>query len=253
MFAGFELSVDPDSELAIAFRSIHYQFSLVTGIAVGFPMLLDYGFDRFGANYLKISKGLIPRRDVMLMLMIPNIIQIAYILPYEKYSYLPCVTKARECFYSYCFFLYATNHCGPIWTKKSVFIPLVTYGISNAIGSLNPADIWGIYDILNLIQGILSITAVLSLCRLYYLYFLYRRQTDKIKPHESYYQNNIYINSTLALGIFFVIIAVSIPHYRWESTGYLYLTLYTYSLCVFATVVTVLNGRIVRIEGFHTK
>eukprot|EP01041_Mallomonas_annulata_P007306 gene7306-14899_t len=253
IFAGFELSVNPDSPMALGFKSYQYQFSIVSGIAVGFPMLLDYAFDRFGANHLKRAKGLIPRRDVTLALIVPNIILIAYVLPFEKYSYLPCITKARECFYSYSFFLYASKHCRPIWTKRTVSIPLVAFGISNVIGCINPFYHGAFNPILNILQPLFAFITVITFARLYYLYSTHIREDKTLNSKENHYQNSIYINSAFTLGIFFLILNYALDHDTWETTGYLYLTLYTYSLCIFATVVTVLNGRIVRIEAAQTQ
>eukprot|EP01041_Mallomonas_annulata_P016906 gene16906-35078_t len=133
----WDLPIDSDSAMAAGFRNHNYLFSVVAGIAVALPMLLDYVFDRFSSNQDKIAKGLIPRRDVLLTLMLPNIIVIAFVIPYQKYSYFVCMWKIRELFYAYSFLSYSTTFCKPMWTAKSVLVPCLSLGISEAIGALN--------------------------------------------------------------------------------------------------------------------
>eukprot|EP01041_Mallomonas_annulata_P010909 gene10909-22771_t len=251
---GQTLDMEPDSPLEHAFRSIHYQFSLVAGIAVGFPMLVDYAFDRFGANNLKREKGLIPRRDAILALMVPNIFLIAYVLPYKKYSYLPCATKMREVFYTYSFLSYATRYCAPVWTNKSILIPAIAFSLAEAIGAINPCNkSVSSYMLWNLIQEILNFVTLTSYLILFYRYVRYIGKMKETKPEQSHYQNNIYVFAFISLGISLIIMNFSLDHKTWATSGYTYLTLYTYSICIFGTSVSVLNGRIVRIEAAHTE
>ena len=90
--------------------SVNYIGSLIASLASTFPIVIDYVFDlvkSFGHREFQIDKKVestycfIPFREVALLLILPDLLYLFWIIPYQQYDYMLGLIGLSDTMYIY--------------------------------------------------------------------------------------------------------------------------------------------------------
>eukprot|EP01041_Mallomonas_annulata_P009743 gene9743-20262_t len=245
--------VDSDSNLAKAFESPFYHYSLVASIAVSIPMLMDYVLDLLYRDRSSRSESFIPRRDLVLGLLLPDIFLLCYVVPLRHYELYPCIVSARDAFYFFCFVSHMIKSGSPVWTHKTTSVLAIFVSAFKAFSSFDASLPKSKYPLFGMFTTITKYTAIFVVFSLF-LWWFYRVYFNKESlPEKKLYEFNVYATSFFLLILSYVVLNLTIAGDNWTVNDWGYTSAYTYCISLFTTTVSVLNNRIVRIEAAATE
>ena len=125
--------------------SFEYSVSLVVGICANVFILIDYVFDcflrrvvfygNFSTQKSCTPAVYVPLREWVIYLLIPDILILVWLIPYECYEGMLVMLNARDTMYTYSILMCLTNFSNPVWTWKAVILIGVPFMISNLMAS----------------------------------------------------------------------------------------------------------------------
>eukprot|EP01041_Mallomonas_annulata_P010004 gene10004-20817_t len=127
----FDLSFVDDLEnipLENALSTRSYAFSLVSGIAVSYPIVLELIADIYSGQQENFQ-AVFSKWILLIALVIPNAIILLVIYPYSHYQAMPSICNARLVLIIFAFMTFMRNYGAPIWTPRitnSLMISMTT-------------------------------------------------------------------------------------------------------------------------------
>ena len=125
--------------------SFGHSVSLVAGISANIFILIDYIFDyclrRIGFySHSPAQKGAVPAvyvplRESIVYLLVPDLLILFWLIPYEHYEGMIVLVDARDTMYVYSILTCVTNFSNPVWTWKAVLVIGIPFMISNLLQS----------------------------------------------------------------------------------------------------------------------
>lgn len=121
--------------------------AVIANLATTLPNLLDGGFDYLSvlwSKYRKLTQEqtvldmstlYVPFRETIALLVIPDILLLAWILPYRNYDFYVILFQIRDLLYVYALFTGLKKFSNPIWTSRSFIFVCLPFMISNLITS----------------------------------------------------------------------------------------------------------------------
>jgi len=238
--------------------------SLVASLATTVPILADYLFDRFLriVKYDEISTEgdsqsiYIPLRETIAFLLIPDVLILFWMIPFEQYDYMMLLLDARDTMFTYSLLLCLVKFSNPVWTKRSLLligVPLMTNNILLSFATLSSdPDLIQNFEFASLV--ILSIGLFFFLAHIVYWFWHFFHLDSKDVTTESYLCC-VYsvVTSIFLLGnwlLFYCPMTFGDP---WSNVGLAYLTFYTYLIASCTLCLTVISSRCARIDVLSVK
>ena len=76
----------------------------------------------------------IPFREIVFLLVIPDIVNLCWIIPYEQYDYLPGLIGLRDTIYIYTFLVCMVRFQNPIWNWTTTILIGFPFLAANILG-----------------------------------------------------------------------------------------------------------------------
>eukprot|EP01041_Mallomonas_annulata_P010061 gene10061-20961_t len=245
----FDLSLVDDLDdipLEKALSTRVYAFSLVAGIAVSFPIVLELIAD-FYSGQRENFQAIFSKWILLVALVIPNVIIILVVYPYKYYQVIPAIYNARLILIIFAFMTFMRNYGAPIWTPRITNSLLISMTIALVIDSFEAHIINFSTTILMVIRTLLLVLSILATFGYSFIWLrhLYNRNPPSPLSIDEYCCN-LYLSA-------FVFCAVSVYFFysifsssSWATTNVNYLVSTSYTELVFTATLTVLNGRTAR-------
>ena len=119
--------------------------SLVASISANVFILIDYIFDCFLRSYIvgfyekKLESGVrevyVPLRESVIYLLIPDLLILFYLIPYERFDIFMLIFHARDTMYVYSILRCLVNFSNPVWTWNAVLMIGAPFMMSNLLKS----------------------------------------------------------------------------------------------------------------------
>lgn len=99
-------------------------------------LLYQATFNIFNFSWLFIAPKInyIPFREVVFLLIIPDILMLFWIIPYEQYDYLPGLIGLRDTMYIYTFLVCMVKFQNPIWNQTTSNLIGFPFMAANILG-----------------------------------------------------------------------------------------------------------------------
>eukprot|EP01041_Mallomonas_annulata_P003159 gene3159-6231_t len=133
----FDLSSVDDLEnipLEKALSTRSYAFSIVSGIAVSFPIVLELIADIYSGQRENFH-AVFSKWTLLVALVIPNTIILLVICPYTYYQAMPSIYNARLILIVFAFMTFMRNYGAPIWTPRITYSLMLSMTTSFVIDS----------------------------------------------------------------------------------------------------------------------
>jgi len=250
--------------------------SLVASLSISVPILLDGCFDYLARllSHFKIKtiyylnvhtrgSDYVPFLDVIFFIVIPDVLFLLWIIPYEEYDILTGLLSARDTMFIYSFLVYMVRYKNPIWTWWTTIPIILSFMSANIILTVNSqifslsANIVYVFSVL--VQFIVA-TALLILTVNMFRWFLFVKRKFSSGKHEEE-DIKLILNTVCAVSYYIFILGdwlfVYAPHSTsptWLSLiGYNYLTMYSYMMAGIILIISVISSRLTRIEYHESK
>lgn len=285
VFLGYSSVESASNEYHYPLSSNEYQGSLIASLAASLAPFIEHILDWvvFVHKYLTTitsssflsstpssngainpprKKGhhyCIPFREIILLLILPDVILLFWVIPQEQYDYVAAIIGARDTMYISSFLAYMVRLKNPIWTWRSSFIISFSFMICNILCTIKS-------QIVTLSDSYLAFSAVMLPLSLTVGFFfllvnatrwvIYIRRVDT--EDKSGELKHSLLNVYTAFYVIFVVgdwsqyYTTSVPA-DWNRTGVSSLTMYAYLMAGCTLCVTVLTSRLLRLEASETK
>ena len=250
--------------------SVTYVGSLTASLASTFPIVIDYVLDLmdnvshgefkiyYRANHNDSAHNFIPFREVALLLVLPDLLYLFWIIPYEQYDYMAGLIGLRDTMYIYSLMTYLFRFGNPIWTWSSTMLiagSLMTANVLSTCGflSVDPTFVTANVYILLFLVALGLLTLLVSLVR-WFWYILTITPRSENEKRRNYLCTVYAVCSTIfILGDWLIFFAPQPIEPDWSNMGTNYLTLYTYLMAFCTVMVTVVTTRTNREDSKNTK
>ena len=222
-------------------------------MAICIPILIDAALDF--VSHMEPSKyqSYIPRRELFLAVILPDLFIICYVLPYHEFDWMPGLISFRDTLFNYAFLSYMNRLYPKIWSKKLILFVGALIMISNVIISY-PEVFTEAQLIIQVLIGIAFGVMIFLLIR----WFRYSRTVKDKSEQNPVLLCNLYC---IAYSIFFFGVwinnfipsMIADPDWANNGCGYKYLILYTCLLAVCTLLVTCVSSRIAKLESIEAK
>lgn len=231
-----------------AMKSRTYQFSLVAGISVTFPIILELIMDTVTMPWGNIN-AMISKWTLMLALFVPNIIILKILVDHDLFAGLPAIFNLRIIFLALASTTALTAHGSPIWTPRRSFMG----GAFLSIGAtLNSAEAYGYFEseYVTILRWAFYFLGTVYCSYLGILWIHHIRKT--VKKVSDMTVDEYICALYMASGIMFMIgqwVATLVFSAKdWAHTGTGYIMLSACMEVLYIVSLTVWNSRIVRRE-----
>ena len=116
------------SPISYALDSANFEYSLVAGMAVAMPIILEILIDKLHASK-RITESYISR-DGFIVLLVPIVLLFFFVLKYETISFVPVIFHSQRIFYFHTFSYYMNAYGSAVWTegRTITMATLITIG-----------------------------------------------------------------------------------------------------------------------------
>lgn len=122
-----------------------HSVSLVAGISANALILIDYLFECFlrsiglyGKQESSVREVYVPLRESIVYLLIPDVLILCWLIPYERYDIFILLFNARDTMYVYSILRCLLHFSNPVWTWKAVLGIGAPFMVSNLLKSFAP-------------------------------------------------------------------------------------------------------------------
>lgn len=238
--------------------------AVIANLATTLPILLDGGIEYLSvllSNYrnltqehsvLDMSTLYVPFRETIALLVIPDILLLAWILPCENYDFYVVLFQIRDLLFIYALFSGLKKFSNPIWTSRSFIFVCLPFMISNLLISFQNFALCMDYRIAlyNFIAAtILVVVGFISLVVYVSWWILY---VCRMKVED--FTTKTYLTSIYALVyVFFLCFSYGVAYYNYLGTfgafGSTHGVIYCYLLAGCTLFLTVVSSRCARVDA----
>lgn len=260
---GYSLK-DPDSNAFPAFltnlSSLHYQGSVIASLSSTVPILVDNFLSLFFRDEQFDTIHVIPFREVILLLIIPDLLFILWIVPYGQYDYMAGLIGARDTMFIFSLLSYVKNLKNPIWTELWTISISFSFMAANIFASTGTQILDPKNALLSASNVLLPFFVSIGLLLLIiatgrWIHFCITVPT----ADKSDELRNRVCSLYVFFGILFILADWLIFYFPlddfpdWTNIGANYLTLYTYMMAFCVLMITALTNRICRLDANEGK
>lgn len=257
-----------------ALTTFQYFASIVVSLAATIPIFLDLVVDLLTtklfseAIQLEDSVTNIPFREIVLLLIIPDILLVFWILPYARFDLVAPLITSRDTMYTFCFLSYMVQFNNKYWTHWTTVMingPLMVANIMVSFSVVTTADpksqyIFNFALIILISIGLSSLTVTLAR---WYWFVLGSGNYDPSHPNYSPCSKRFKTNflctifaTLLAIFLYmdWIIFYLQLPNSSsWSLVGCDYLSTYNYTMAACTVCMTVFVNRFARLEAVDTR
>ena len=225
-------------------NSQKYMYSLVAGIAVSFPILLELVADSW--TYMENPLALFSKWILLMALVIPNII-ILTVLPYDQnYNGLPIIYNIRLILIVFAFMCAFLAYGSPIWTPRNTTTVVVVFSFGIVIDSFEAFN----GELAFLAWPRLFLVLAITIYGLYYGYrYISQLQNKLVKWSDITLDDYCCCTHTFGIVIFIIgvwVLTVLYSGSDWAHTPVDFYVISSYLEIFYTAVLTVWHSRIVR-------
>ena len=111
---------------------LNFKASLIASLATTAPVILDYILDSI-LSQVNDCILVVPKRLLLLIVFIPDLLIIAVMLPLEQYALLPAILCARDGLYIFGWLTYINQFCPKIWSLAWITAIASCFGFANVL------------------------------------------------------------------------------------------------------------------------
>ena len=111
---------------------LNFKASLIASLATTAPVILDYILDSI-LSQVNDCILVVPKRLLLLIVFIPDLLIIAVMLPLEQYALLPAILCARDGLYIFGWLTYINQFCPKIWSLAWITAIASYFGFANVL------------------------------------------------------------------------------------------------------------------------
>ena len=225
------------------------------------PLVVDYIADILSNAPKDSFSNFIPRREIFLILIVPDMIILIYMLPYELYDALNGLICARDAIFNLAMLSYL-NALGPhLFTKKVIYSVAFLIMISNGLIAFsvvtnNPRN-WNIMTTA-IICSMTIAFAILSITLTKWYNYVRQLKVHEIEIHHRFCNVYAGVYMCFLLGAW---LPFMIPDMTRDPSwglygvnyGVNYLSLYSLLLASCTVIISVMTTRLARYESNETK
>ena len=235
-------------------RELSYRFVLLGSFSACVPCLLDLFLD-----YVSITIdrcGNLSRFKIVFAILATDLFIFAYVIPSDAIYLLPSIYRAREIIIVIIVMSYLCKLQSGLINYISTIAIIISFSIPNLmklyIIYLNIAS-----EIKYILETFFFIIQIVSTIYTFLL-FLYALWSIRLKSISSELSNHekssiVYLLSTLFYIMGLSILYPTVGNTSWQNTKLSWLLSYSLLTLSFAIIVTLLNGRLDRLESAKTK
>ena len=241
--------------LSAAINSWSVRYCWIATIAASSPFLIDLVLDYLSSFE---DKPAISRLKILIIILVSDIFLLAYVLPTNSLSLMPCIYRARELLIIISVISYAREYFFD-WGKSNFAVAIIN--ISAAVCVLR-AFVPFFDPISNTVYTmeiiILILEVLVSILFLWAFYSSIHTTVAAFDDNATYFPyRHIMLRSYMIAAILFIIglytIAFTIGNTTWKNTSTSFLTSYSIILLLYALITTLSNIRMMRLEAAFTK
>ena len=231
-----------------SFESISFKMTLSACISLSIPLLLEVARDCAFAQSTRIKKNILTNLLLVLSLIVPDLILLAYVIPNGDIRLLMCITQGRTVALVSAIYAYFIIFGGQVLKKRILmfgYILCTAGAVAYAYGS-SPADPLRIQDWISYSLMLIGFGIAIMTC-----YEWFRNQSRKIASDNhtlttDEYCINIYIITSLLCfgGLNVVWLTFGSPRFSAMTSEYLIITNVFYAM--YYVVISVFQGGAVR-------
>ena len=260
---GFTL-VDPQTGLYPDYLyNLSDSFQYKASLAVTAPIIGDYLLGHFAFLFEDVNSSTKQKQgshmcynyqQIFLLLVVPDILILSYVLPYQKYDFFPGLVSFRDTMYIFSFLSFMVQMKIPIWNWKWSFWVCFSLACSNILATfqmLYTDPNFAVFFYYLLIFTISMSIGILFVMTTRWFIYLWAAED---KAHRA--RNNLCSICVISFVLF--ILADWVPLYippsqmdeDWiPGTGVSYMTMYTYFMTLSFVTIMVVSSRLTRIEA----
>lgn len=271
VFLGYTL-IEKDSgkypQYLFDLSSFQFKGSIVASLAASLPLITEHVLDWISTGIIKANKrsqsrkfnqSCLPFREIILLLVIPDLLFLFWIIPFEKYDYMAGLIGARDTMYIFAFLAFMVRLKNPIWTWRSSFSICFSFLVGNILVTVNSQVVNRSATYIAAASVLLPFFISLGFSNLLinsirWLYYVITVEgLDKADELRNSLCNvHVAFYTLFILGDWLIFYVPTVPS-SWTNTGVNYLTMYTYLMAICTLFLTVLSNRLIRIEANEGK
>ena len=260
--------IDPNTNLYPDYiynlSCFEFTASLVASLATTIPILADYLFYRFlhvvkyGGNSIggETPNIYVPMWETIAFLLVPDILMLCWLLPYQKYDYMMVLLDARDTMYTFSLLLCLVKFSNSVWTWRSLIsigFPLMINNILLSFSTLT-SDLEFVENTITASYvltsaGLLSFLAHVA----YWIWHVLHMSATDVSMRTHLCSAYVVIATVFLLGDWIPSFTTTTPGDPWSTVGLVYLTWYSYLSASCTLCLTVISTSCARMEAIETK
>jgi len=265
---GYSL-LDPETNLYPSYlydlSDIKYTSSIIASLASSIPIVIELLLDTLNGWFeqkgiaserRKDMSVFIPFREVIFLLIIPDLLFLCWVLPYKKFDFMSGLVGARDILFIYSFLAYLGRMKNPIWTWHSTLLIASPFMVTNILLSFQTQIGPDYSSAVSIMIVVLTSFGFLSLIVTIVRWLHYLRHCGSLDKSEEM-QNNLCSVYALFYTIFlfgdWILVFSPVYPESWSPLGVDFLTFYTYLMAGCTLMTTVITNRFSRMDANETK
>ena len=260
--------IDPSTNLYPDYiydiSSFEYTASLVAGLATTIPILGDYLFFRF-LHVVKYGENpterdtqniYVPLRETVAFLLIPDILLLVWLIPFQQYDYMMVILDARDTIYTFSLLLCLVKFSNPVWTWGSLLCVGVPLMINNVLMSFSTltSDLDFASDTITASYVLTSVALFSFIAHaVYWIWHLFHMKSEDVSIKTHLCSAYVVIVAAFLFGNWLPSYAPTEPGDPWSNVGITYLTCYSYLTASCTLCLTVISVSCARMDAIETK
>lgn len=260
--------IDPSTNLYPDYiydvSNFEYKASLVAGLATTIPILGDYLFYRFlhivkyGGNPTEgdTQNIYVPLRETVAFLLIPDILILVWLIPFQQYDYMMVLLDARDTMYTFSLLLCLVKFSNPVWTWRSMLFIGVPLMINNVLMSFSTLS-----TDLNFATDTITVSYVLTSFGLFsffanavnWIWHLFHMKSEEVSIKTHLCSAYVVIVAAFLFCDWLPSYFPTNPGDPWSNVGLTYLTCYSYLTASCTLCLSVISVSCARMDAIETK
>lgn len=273
-FLGYSLK-DPETneypDFIVALSDSKYAASIIFSLSTMLPILLDsicdfliHKFSKDKETLFNISPINIPFREIIFILIIPDILLLLWIFPCSKYDLIAPLIASRDTMYIFCFLAYLVKFGNRIWTQSTIVLiggPLMITNVfitcEVLLSDYSPYQ--DAYQVITPTLISLALAAVTITLMRWYYYMIYEKDYSEIVLESARSKNDFMCTifcTLLGMYLYLDWVIFYIPQpisSTWSYIGPDYLSMDNYLMAGCTLCMTTLINRFARVDAIDSR